>query len=134
MKNILVCLFLLLFFTSNVFALEDGVSDTVRLKCKGDTAKKTKNNDVVGDIYVFTIKDSKLYDDEGKLIKNATMTDDIIKGIARYKNGLSVETIKFSINRYSGAFSYDQTYTSNNGRIGKKNTGICEVIKNKKMF
>lgn len=133
MKNILIYL-LLLFFATTALAMETDSPDVVRLKCKGDTVKKTRNNEVVGDMYVFTIKDGQIYDDEGKLIKNATITDDNIKGVARYWNGLTYESVRFSINRYSGAFNYHKVNKSLSENSKIQNNGICEVIKNKKMF
>lgn len=133
MKKCFIYLFLLIFLLS-AFSMANPESSAVRLKCKGDVFRKTKTNEVVGDVYVFTVKDGKIYDDEGKCIKNAVITEDNIKGIARYRNGLSLETIKFSINRYSGSFNYYRSYTTLEGKSINKNSGICEVIKNEKMF
>ncbi len=133
MKYIYVLL-LLIIFSLNAFCIVDNKDNMIRLKCKGDTFKKTKNNNVVGDIYVFTIKDGKIYNDEGKCIKNAVISDENIKGTARYRNGLSLETIKFSINRYTGSFNYYRTYTTLDQKITNKNSGICEIIKNEKLF
>lgn len=133
MKYIYVLL-LLIIFSLNALSTDNNDTDVVRLKCKGDTFKKTKNNEVVGDVFVFTIKDGKIYNDEGECIKNAVITDDNIKGTARYRNGLSLETIKFSINRYSGSFNYYRTYTTLDKKLTNKNSGICEVIKNEKLF
>ena len=112
----------------------DSGNKIVRLKCTGDVVKKNKSNKVVGDVFIFGINGNNIYDGQDKLIKNAEVTDSSIKGIMRNRTGMTLETTRFNIDRYTGSFNYYTTFTTLEKKDYKKNTGICTVIKNEKLF
>ncbi len=105
-----------------------------KIQCTGDVAGKNKSNKIAGDIYVFGINNDKLYSSDGKMIKNAVFKDDTIRATIRIRNGLTLETTRFIIDRNTGGFNYYQTFNTLESHYSKKNTGICKVIKNDKLF
>lgn len=108
--------------------------DVIRLQCKGDMVKRTKNNDVAGVIFTFTLKDGKLYGREGELVENAIITDEEIKGKLKYRHGLSWENTRFQINRYTGAFNYHTIYRTLEKYTDSKNSGMCTKVENERKF
>ena len=108
--------------------------DVIRIQCNGDVKKRTKYNQSAGPIFTFSIKNGKLYDREGHLVKDAVITDEEIKGTMKYKNGMSWENTRFQINRYTGGFSYHTIYRTLEKASQIRNTGICKQIKNEKLF
>ena len=138
MKKILIILAFLIVISGYAFAKENEAvqnsNDVIRIQCKGDQIRRTKNNEVAGTIFTFTLKDGKLYGREGELVKNAKITDEEIKGKLKYKNGLSWENTRFQINRYTGAFNYHTIYRTLEGATQTRNSGMCSQIDNEKKF
>ena len=137
MKKIL-CNFVFLCLTFSLIGYQSAQAEepdeVVRLQCKGDMVKRTKNNEVAGVIFTFTLKDGKLYGREGELVENAIITDEEIKGKLKYKHGLSWENTRFQINRYSGAFNYHTIYRTLEKYEDIKNSGMCTKVENERKF
>ena len=136
MKKFITSLFVIILILP-VLAIENKVfanDDMVRLKCEADTIKRTKNNKLVGEVFVFALKGNALYDSDDKIIKNAEITENTIKGTVRNRHGMTLETVRFTIDRFTGAFNYYEMFTTLDGKETKKNSGICKVIKNEKLF
>ena len=147
MKKIILSLFITMLLPTVINAEEININtnlktkitkthteDVIRIQCNGDVKKRTKNNQTTGDIFTFTIKNGKLYDREGNLVKDAVITDEEIKGKMKYKNGMTWENTRFQINRYTGGFSYHTIFRTLEGASQTRNTGICKQIKNEKLF
>jgi hypothetical protein len=136
-KLLLVWVFIFLFATF-AYAIEEDSNVTsnsvIRLQCKGDQIKRTRNNEVAGTIFTFTLKDNKLYGREGELISNAVITDEEIKGKLKYKHGLSWENTRFQINRYTGAFNYHTIYRTLENVTDIRNSGMCSKVSNERAF
>lgn len=137
MKKIL-CNFVFLCLTFGLIGYQSAQAEdsgeVIRLQCKGDMVKRTKNNDVAGVIFTFTLKDGKLYGREGELVENAIITDEEIKGKLKYKHGLSWENTRFQINRYTGAFNYHTIYRTLEKYSDTKNSGMCSRVENERKF
>lgn len=134
MKKIILMLFLTLALTLQVSAIEDTGDSAVRIQCNGDLVKKTRYNEVAGTIFTFTLKDGKLYGREGELISNVLITNEEIKGKLKYRNGLTWESTRFQINRYSGAFNYHTVFRTLNAVSEVINSGMCTKVENQQKF
>ena len=137
MKKIL-CNFVFLCLTFGLIGYQSAQAEdsgeVIRLQCKGDMVKRTKNNEVAGVIFTFTLKDGKLYGREGELVENAIITDEEIKGKLKYKHGLSWENTRIQINRYTGAFNYHSIYRTLESYKEIRNSGMCEKVTNEQKF
>ena len=115
-------------------AFSNEPDEIVRLQCKGDMVKRTKNNMVAGTVFTFTLKNGKLYGREGELVKNAEITNEEIKAKLKYKHGLSWENTRIQINRYTGAFNYHSIYRTLESYKEIRNSGMCEKVANEQKF
>ena len=134
MKKILFFILALVISTTQIFAVVENSDNVVRIQCKGDQTKKTSKNEVAGAIFTFTIKGNQLYDREGKLLSNAKVTDEEIKGKIKYRHGFSWENTRFLINRYTGAFNYHTIYRTLESYQEIRNTGMCSKVENEQKF
>ena len=101
MKNILIILAFLIVISGYAFAKENEAvqnsNDVIRIQCKGDQIRRTKNNEVAGTIFTFTLKDGKY------TLKNGT------DYTVTYENNTAIGTARVWVNgkgNYAGTTTF----------------------------